>query len=170
MTYGGGGRITMTKNAETKQEQDNAADTEGQARMMRGQHDWRPCSSAVRAAGAMTMTSVPQWERQLRLACVDHEDREELGRLRLAGIGADAVAVAGHLGEALPGLVDRHRPVIDLAADRPLEHGRVDEGGFGMQVAGRVAARTVFDEHALDALAGRVRQLVLIDESRLGAL
>jgi len=48
---------------------------------------------------------------------------KELGRLRLAGIGADAVAVAGQLGEALSGLVGRHRPVVDplrAAAKRSL--------------------------------------------------
>jgi hypothetical protein len=52
----------------------------------------------------------------------------------------------------------------------PTEHGRVDEGGFGMRVTRRVAARAVFDEHALDALAGNVRQLVLVDEGHLGVL
>ena len=36
-----------------------------------------------------------------------------------------------------------------------------------MRVARRVAARAVFDEHALDALAGNVRQLVLVDEGHL---
>src|SRR6516225_6835693 len=80
---------------------------------------------------------------------------------------ADTVAVAGQLGEALSGLVGRHRSVIDLTADRAFEHGRVNEGGFGMRVARRVAARAVFDEHALDALAGNVRQLVLVDEVTL---
>src|SRR4030095_1819031 len=50
---------------------------------------------------------------------VSHEHREELVRVRLAGIGADAVAVPGQLGEALSGLVGRHRSVVDLAADRP---------------------------------------------------
>src|SRR5437667_7411726 len=64
----------------------------------------------------------------------------------------------------------RHRSVVDLTADRPLMHGRVDEGGFGMRVVRRVAARAVFDEHALDALAGNVRQLVLVDEGHLGVL
>src|SRR5438876_9995700 len=39
-----------------------------------------------------------------------------------------------------------------------------------MRVARRVAARAVFDEHALDALAGNVRQLVLVDEGHLGVL
>ena len=36
-----------------------------------------------------------------------------------------------------------------------------------MRVTKRVAARSVFDEHALDALAGNVRQLVLVDEGHL---
>ena len=86
------------------------------------------------------------------------------------GIGADTVAVAGQLGEALSGLVGRHRSVVDLTADRPLKHGRVDEGGFGMRVSRRIAARAVLDEHAVDALAGDVRQLVLVDEGHFGVL
>src|SRR5919198_6630088 len=102
-------------------------------------------------------TSVPEWDRQFRLIRVHHEHREKLGRLRLTGIGADAVAVAGQLGEVLSGLVGRHRSVVDLTADRPLKHGRVDEGGLRMRVARRGAARAVFDEHTLDALAGHVR-------------
>src|SRR5712671_7452110 len=82
-------------------------------------------ASAVRTADAMTMTSVPEWDRQFRLVRVHHEHREELGRLRLAGIGADAVAVAGQLGEALSGLVGRHRSVVDLTANLPLKHGKL---------------------------------------------
>ena len=39
-----------------------------------------------------------------------------------------------------------------------------------MRVTRRVAARAVFDEHALNALAGNVRQLVLVDEGHLGVL
>jgi hypothetical protein len=39
-----------------------------------------------------------------------------------------------------------------------------------MRVTGQVATRAVFDEHALDALAGNVRQLVLVDEGDLGVL
>src|SRR5262249_1553730 len=61
-----------------------------------------------------------EWERQLLLARVDDEHRQQLGRLGLAGIGADGVTVAGQLGEALSGLVGRHRSVIDLAAERRL--------------------------------------------------
>src|SRR5260370_4635068 len=92
-------------------------------------------ASAVRTADAMTMTSVPEWDRQFRLVRVHHEHREELGGLRLAGIGADAVAVAGQLGEALSGLVGRHRSVGDLTADRPLTNGRGDDGGVGVRLA-----------------------------------
>jgi hypothetical protein len=55
---------------------------------------------------------------------------------------------AGQLGEALSGLVGCHRSVVDLTANRPLKHGRVDEGGFGMRVTRRVTARAVFDQHA----------------------
>src|ERR1700739_1337996 len=39
-----------------------------------------------------------------------------------------------------------------------------------MRLGGRVRARGVFDEHALDPLAGTVRQLVLVDEGHLGVL
>src|SRR5258706_13734906 len=69
--------------------------------------------------------SVPEWDRQVRLVCVHQEHREELGRLRLAGIGADAVAVPGQLGEVLFGLVDRYRAGVVLALDLPLNKGRV---------------------------------------------
>src|SRR5262249_13167031 len=51
-----------------------------------------------------------------RLVRVHHENRKKLGRLLLAGIGADAVAVAGELGVALSGLVGRERSVVDLSA------------------------------------------------------
>jgi hypothetical protein len=111
------------------------------------------------------MLRIPEWDRQFRLVCVHDEHREELGRLGLAGIGADGVAVAWQLGEALSGSVGRHRSVVDLTADRPLEHGRVDEGGFGMRVARRVAARAVFDEHAwrscgTNALVDKIIQMI----------
>ena len=59
------------------------------------------------------------------------QHREELGGLRLAGIGADAVAVAGQFGEALCGLVSGHWSVVDLTEDLPLKHGCVDEGDLG---------------------------------------
>src|SRR5919198_163820 len=143
-------------------------------------HGGRQSLSVQRAVGTALLfhlscicqakTSVPEWDRQFRLIRVHHEHREKLGRLRLTGIGADAVAVAGQLGEVLSGLVGRHRSVVDLTADRPLKHGRVDEGGLRMRVARRGAARAVFDEHTLDALAGNVRELVLVDEGHRGVL
>src|SRR5262249_40635715 len=84
--------------------------------------------------------------------------------------GGGGVGGGGKLGETVSGLVGRRRSVVGLTADLPLEHGRVDEGGFGMRVTGRIAARAVFDQHALDAFAGNVRQLVLVDEGHLGVL
>jgi hypothetical protein len=65
--------------------------------------------------GRTSKTLVPEWDRQFRLIRIHHEHREELGRLRLAGIGADAVAVAGQLGEALSG---SRNPVFPDASDR----------------------------------------------------
>ena len=59
-------------------------------------------SSHRRTPDAMAMTSVPEWDRQFRLVRVHHEHREELGRLRLAGIRADAVAVAGSSEKLCP--------------------------------------------------------------------
>src|ERR1700746_3962789 len=85
-------------------------------------------SSAVLSRHFSARTSVSEWDRQFRLIRVHHEHREELRRFCFAGIGADDVAVAGQLGEALSGLVGRHRSIIDLTADRSLKHGRVDEG------------------------------------------
>src|SRR3954451_5600889 len=127
-------------------------------------------ASAARTADAMAMTLLPEWDRQFRLVRVHHEDREELGRLRLTGIRADSVTVAGELREALSGLVGPHRSIVDLTRDLALKHGCVDEGGFRMRVTRRVAARPVFDENPLDALAGNVRQLVLVNQGHLGVL
>src|SRR5262245_58823811 len=94
----------------------------------------RPSMDPRRSPYSSTRTllsrALPQWDRQFRLVRVHHEDREELCRLRLAGISADAVAVAGQFGEALPGPVSLHRPVVDLTADLPLKHRCVDEGRF----------------------------------------
>src|SRR6201982_406756 len=137
--------------------------------LLSGPH-WIRRRQSVLTAYAATMTSVPKWDRQLSLVCVDHEYGKELGRLRLAGVSADAMPVARQFREALSRLVCGHRSVVDLTADRSLQHGRVDEGGFGVRVAGRVAARAVFNEDALDALAGDVWQFVLVNECHLGIL
>jgi hypothetical protein len=61
------------------------------------------------------------------------------------------------LKKALAGVIGDHRPVIDLAADRPFKNRRADEGGVRMRMGGRRAAWLVFDEHASHALAGHVR-------------
>src|SRR5262249_32905296 len=49
-----------------------------------------------RNISARKVTSVPEWDRQFRLVRVHHEHREELGRLRLAGLAADAVEFGLH--------------------------------------------------------------------------
>jgi hypothetical protein len=38
------------------------------------------------------------------------------------------MTITGQFGEALSSLVGYHRSIIDLAADRPFKHSRVDEG------------------------------------------
>src|SRR4030095_11080928 len=57
------------------------------------------------------LTSVPERDRQHRLVRVHDKYREQLRGLRVTGIGADLVAVAGQFGEALPGLVDHRRSI-----------------------------------------------------------
>ena len=89
---------------------------------------------------------------------VRHEHREQFARLRLAGIVADAVVIARKLGEALAGLVDFYRSVVDLLRIAPSRTRGVDEGGFRMRMGGRRATRVIFDEHDFHALAGHVRQ------------
>ena len=101
--------------------------------------------------------TVSEGDRQFRLLRVHHEHCHELGRLALAGIGSHIMAVAGQFREALTGLLDRHRSAVDLAPDRPLKNGGIYEGGSGIRVTRRVAARTVFDEHAQAIRAERVR-------------
>jgi len=62
-----------------------------------------PQHRVLRGHGHKYQTSVPQWERQFRLVRVHDEHREELGRLRLAGIGADAVAVGSSIPQRRTG-------------------------------------------------------------------
>jgi hypothetical protein len=53
-------------------------------------------------ADALTMTSIRERDRQFGLVRVHDEHREELGRLRLAGIGADGVASPGNSVKLCP--------------------------------------------------------------------
>ncbi len=64
-----------------------------------------------------------------------------------------------------PDAGNRH---VRVCGGRGWQHPRLP--GFGMRVTRRVAARAEFDEHTLDALAGNVRQLVLVDEGHPGVL
>jgi hypothetical protein len=57
------------------------------AGIVRGQPTNTP---AERTFSGFRESSVPEWDRQFRLVGIHHELK--LGRLRVAGIGADAVA------------------------------------------------------------------------------
>src|ERR671935_985120 len=84
-------------------------------------HGGRQSLSVQRAVGTALLlhlscicqakTSVPEGDRQFRLMRVHHEHREKLGWLRLAGIGADAVAGRGPRGEGLSAPLGRHPAV-----------------------------------------------------------
>jgi len=69
-------------------------------------------------------------------------------------------------GSAGAGLARRGRAGLD-ATDIRKSPGTAT---FGMRVARRIAARAVFNQHALDALAGNVGQLVLVEQGHLGVL
>lgn len=74
--------------------------------------------------------------RQFGFARVDNEHGQELHRLGIASIGADAVAIAGHFEEVFARLVGHDRTVVHLASYRAFEHGRLDECRFPMRVSG----------------------------------
>jgi len=74
------------------------------------------------------------------------------------------------LDPALAGLISTLRRVVHFAADRSLQHARIDKCRRSMPMGGRSAARPVLDEHCTQTLAGHVRQLVLLDEGHLGVL
>src|SRR5215208_5423690 len=97
----------------------------------------------------------------LTIARVDHEYGQQLGRRRRAGILADLMMIARPLGPALADLKGALGRIVHLAADRPLEHARIDEGRRGMSMGRRSGARLVLDEHDPQALARHIRQFVL---------
>jgi len=59
-------------------------------------------------------------------ASPQHENREELGRLRIARIRADTVAIPGQLREVCPALYVVTGQSLDLTMDRIPKHGCVD--------------------------------------------
>src|SRR3546814_17017444 len=78
----------------------------------------------------------------LTLACVDHEYGKQLRRSRGTGILADLVMIPRLLHPALAGLISMLRRVVHLAADRSLQHARIDEDrtsvGWGKSESVRV--------------------------------
>ena len=124
-------------------------------------------SVTIQTATLPTTTSVPEWDRQFRLVCVDHEHREKLGRLGLAGIGADTVATG--------------RPDVSTAvavclqtsvtADTPRTSGRVLEGAIRSQVndgpvttykVGQSFSELPGDRHGVSANASKTKPAKLL--------
>ncbi len=102
--------------------------------------------------------------RQVGLIRVDNEHGKQASTLRLAGIFTDAVMIARKLRKAFAGTIGFYRPVIDLASNRSLKNRGVDEGGVRMSMSRRRTTRLIFDEHDFHALAGHVRQRLIVDE------
>jgi hypothetical protein len=63
-------------------------------RRRRPRHRRQACRGPLRGCSSLFRAELlVEGDRQLRFVGVYHEDREEFGRLRLAGIGTDAMAV-----------------------------------------------------------------------------
>jgi NAD(P)-dependent dehydrogenase (short-subunit alcohol dehydrogenase family) len=105
----------------------------------------------------------------------------------VSGVGADAVAFAGQLGEALSGLVGCHRSVVDLTADRPLEHdvlinsagingkpgqttGNVDYISWAQVLDVNTMGPLRVTEALVDYIARSKRKLVVTITSGMGSL
>src|SRR5262245_54556066 len=97
------------------------------------------------------------------MACVDHEDGQQLRRSRGTGILANLVMIARPLGPALASLISTLRRVVHFAADRSLQHARIDECRRRMPMGGRSAAGSVLDEHYTHTFARHVWQLLIED-------
>ena len=97
------------------------------------------------------------------------------------------MAVAGQLGEALSGLVGRRRSVVDLTADRPLEHdvlinsagingkpgqttGNVDYISWAQVLDVNTMGPLRVTEALVDYIARSKRKLVVTITSGMGSL
>src|SRR5438045_2635079 len=65
--------------------------------------------------------------RQYLLVGIDHKHGQQFRGFGLARVLTNAVPVAGHLGEALPGAIRSDWSIIDRTSDRSFENGRIDE-------------------------------------------
>src|SRR5262245_43447956 len=74
------------------------------------------------------------------MACVDHEAGQQLCWSRGTGILANLVMITRQLGPALASLISTLRRVVHFAADRSLQHARIDECRRRMPMGGRSAA------------------------------
>src|SRR5262249_18947529 len=98
------------------------------------------------------------------MLCVDHEDRQQLRRSRGLCILSNLVMLTPQICPALASLISTLRRVVHFAADRSLQHARIDECRRRMPMGGRSAAGSVLNEHYTQTFAGHVRQLLIEDE------
>jgi hypothetical protein len=105
--------------------------------------------------------------RQGGFVGIDDEHSKQARGFGSARVFAHTMTIARQFGKAFAGAIRCHWSIIDLASNRPLQDRWVDKGGVWMGVRWRRAAWLVFDEHALDALAGDVWKHVLVDQRHL---
>src|SRR6516225_2034132 len=105
--------------------------------------------------------------RQFLFVRINDEHGQQLSGFGFARVFTNAVPVTRHLGEALPGVICNDRPIIDRTSDRSFENGRIDESRLWMRVGRRGTSGTIFDQYALYAFAGHIRQSVVVDECDL---
>ena len=101
------------------------------------------------------------------LVRIHHEHGQQLGRFGRARILIESVSITWHFGEVLPGAINNDRSIIDRCSDGSFENRCVDESRFGMDVARRRNAGTIFDEHTLDTFTRHIWKSVIEDERDL---
>src|SRR5262249_882882 len=103
--------------------------------------NWRAAVRRRRAPPSLFASAAPPQPPQQQLGGGPQSGWSSAVRLssRYDG-GAERDAMLAGIGKLHRALVEArssirpciHRSVVDLTEDRPLRHGRVDEGGFGM--------------------------------------
>ena len=92
--------------------------------------------------------------RQFLLVRIDHEHGQQLRGFGLARILTKAVPVTGHLGEALPGAIRNHRPIIDRTS--------VNNGPVVTYRKGESFSEMPGDRHTVDENASKTEPAKLL--------
>src|SRR3546814_538528 len=106
------------------------------------------------AGGAFGL--MPVGGRERRLVCVDHKDRQQLGRLCLAGVEAEGVVRTRILRPSLAYLVGAGRLAIDRVADPAFEDICENEASRRMTGRGNLAAWREIDDGRLQRLSRNI--------------